>query len=102
MAHSGPTTPFAGRLDPAFAGAVLTRLGLAVVGLALPVAAATFAGLLATASSPAAGTTLALRAIDGPLLGGFGLARLFHLAILGGLCGCWLLGAGLLLSGLYD
>ncbi|MBX0287411.1 hypothetical protein [Haloarcula salinisoli] len=102
MAHSGSTTRQAGRLDPAFVGLVLTRLGAGIIALTLPVATGAFAGVLLTAGSPAVGVALALQAMDGSLLGGFGLAWLFHVATLAGLCGCWVLGAGLLLSGLYD
>ncbi len=102
MAHSGSTVRQAGRLDPAFVGVVLTRLGAYILALTLPVVAGAFAGLFLTAGSPAVGVAHALAAMDGPLLGGFGLAWLFHVATLAGLCGCWVLGAGLLLSGLYD
>ena len=102
MAHSGSTVRPAGRLDPATVGAALTWLGLGVVALTVPVVAGAFVGLLVTAGSPAVGMALAMGALDGPLLGGSGLPRLFHAATFAGLCGCWLLGAGLLLEGLFD
>ena len=91
-----------GRFDPAFVGAVLTRVGLALLALTVPVVVGVFAGLLLTVGSPAAGVAHALQAMDGPLLGGFGPGWLFHVSTLTLLCGCWLLGAGLLLSGLFD
>jgi len=98
MKHGRAAVLTAGHVDPAVAGAVLTRLGLAVVALTLPAAAGAFAGLLANTGSPAA----AVAAMNGPLLGGGGLPWLFHVAALVLLCGCWLLGAGLLLDGLFD
>jgi len=102
MAHSDSTARSTGRLDPAVVGGVLARLGVVVLALAVPVAAAALAGLLATTDPPAAGVAVALGAMDGPLLGGTGLPWLFHVAALAGLCGCWFLGAGLLLEGLFD
>jgi|GEM_PF-2494902 len=102
MAHSGSTARPTGRLDPSRVGGTLTWLGLGVIALTLPVATGALAGLLTSAGSPAAGVAVALGAMDGPLLGATGLPWLFHVATLTGLCGCWLLGAGLLLSGLYD
>ena len=102
MAHSETTERDTGRFDPALVGAVLTRLGLATLALAVPVAAGAFVGVVGTAGSPAAGVALALRAMEGPLLGDGGVAWLFHVATLVALCGCWLLGAGLLLEGLFD
>ncbi|MDS0283555.1 hypothetical protein [Haloarcula onubensis] len=101
MAHGGSAARPTGRLDPALVGTVLLRLGLGIVALTVPVAAGALAGLLATAASPAGGVALAMRAMDAPLLGGVGLAWLVHVATLTALCGCWLLGAGLLLAGLY-
>ena len=102
MAHRGFAVRPDDRSGPAFVGAVLVRLGLAALALTLPAVAGTFAGLVATAGSPAAGAALALGAMDGPLLGGAGLRWLFHVSTFAGLCGCWLLGAGLLLDGLFD
>lgn len=102
MAYSGSTARPAGRPDPALVGVVLTWLGLWTLALALPVVVGALAGLFATAGSLAAGVALALRAMAGPILGGFGPLWLFHVATLALLCGCWLLGAGLLLEGLFD
>jgi hypothetical protein len=46
MAHGGRTAPSSRGFDPSLVGAVLTRVGLAIVGLATPVAAGALAGLL--------------------------------------------------------
>ena len=102
MSHTSPIAYSTDRIDAAAVGTALTRLGLSVLALTVPVVAGAFAGLLATAGSPEAGMALALRALDGPLFSGVGLAWLFHVATLVGLCGCWLFGAGLLLEGLSD
>ena len=102
MAHGGPTAGWTGGLDPATIGNVLARVGLAVLALTVPVVAGAGAGLFAAVGSPTVGVARAVAAMDGPLLDGFGLPWLFHVAALSGLCGCWLLGAGLLLTGLFD
>jgi len=102
MAHGGSATRSPGRFDPAVLGSVLTRLGLGLLVLALPVGAGAGLGLLGEAGSLAVGVRVALAALEGPLLGSSGLPWLFHVAVLALLSGCWLLGAGLVLDGLFD
>jgi len=79
---------------------LLTWLGLVVVTLTGPLLAGTAAGLVTAAGSPAAALQVAGRAVAGPLLAGAGLPWAFHVAVLVFACGCWVLGAGLVLDGL--
>ncbi|MDS0259492.1 hypothetical protein NDI56_08810 [Haloarcula sp. S1CR25-12] len=102
MAHRGSTVRATGRLDPATVGTVLTRVGLALIAVTVPLVAGAAAGLVTEAGSPAVAVAVTTHAMDGPLFAGFGLRWLFHVATLALLSGCWLLGAGLVLDGLFD
>ena len=83
-------------------GRVLTRLGLAVVAAAIPPTVGAGAGIAVTTGSAVEAVTITLRAMQEPLVGGSGLPWLLHASTLALWCGCWLLGAGLLLGGLFD
>ncbi len=83
-------------------GRVTTRLGAGVLLAAAPLAAGTLLAILLGSPTLDAGLRTALAAATGPLGAGGGLPWLFHAAVLGLLAGCWLLGFGLVLSGLSD
>lgn len=86
----------------AAAGRVLTRSGAAVALTATPLALVTLLLVLGDAPSVEAGLDSALAATSGPLATGGGVGWLLHVAVLGVLVGTWLLGAGLVVSGLAD
>jgi len=102
MAHSGPTVRPADGPGPAALGRALIRLGAVVVAVTIPPVVGAGTGIAVTADTPAQAAAIMLRAMNGPLVGARGLPWLFHLATLALLCGCWLLGAGLVLDGLFD
>jgi len=102
MAQRQSARRYGGPADPVTAAALAERVGLALVAVTLPVALAAFAGLAAESASLSVATTTAAAAMDGPVLTGRGLSMLFHAGALGTLLGCWVLGLGLLLDGLYD
>ncbi|GGN97885.1 MULTISPECIES: hypothetical protein [Haloarcula] len=88
--------------DPTVVGRRATRAGLALAAATLPLVVGTVAGMLVDAPTLTAGVDAVLAAAGTPLVGGYGRAWLFHVGALGLLAGCWLLGAGLLLDGLFD
>jgi len=88
--------------DPSDVGALATRAGLALIAMTAPVVVGAAIGVLADASTVEAAVTLVLDAMDTPLVGPGSLSWLLHVSLLGFLGGCWLLGAGLLLEGLFD
>lgn len=92
------------RPGPATVGQVLSRAGAGLAVAAAPLAFATLLLMLADAPTVGAGIDAAVTATSGPLgsAGGRGIAWLLHVAVLGVLAGCWLLGAGLVVSGLAD
>jgi hypothetical protein len=102
MSHSNSTALAIGPPDPATVGTVLTRLGLGLVAVTVPLVAGAGAGLLANAGSLAVAMAIVVRAMETPLVGGSGLPWLFRLATLTLLSGCWILGAGLVADGLSD
>ena len=83
-------------------GRVTTRVGAAFVVAAVPLAIAAFYAILLDAPTVAAGVVTAGTAVSGPLATGSGVEWLLHVGVLGTLAGCWVLGAGLILSGLSD
>jgi hypothetical protein len=83
-------------------GRLATRAGTVLVLLAAPLALATFLAVLAGAPNPVAGLDTALAATSGPLGAAGGVEWLLHLGVLGLLAGSWILGAGLVLTGLTD
>ncbi|WP_423999676.1 hypothetical protein ACOZ4I_11590 [Haloarcula salina] len=102
MAQRQSTRRYGGPADPITLATLAERAGLALVAVTLPLALAGFAGLALQAASLSAAAASAASAMHGPLLTGRGLSVLFHAGALGTLLGCWLLGLGLLLDGLYD
>ncbi|WP_236035531.1 hypothetical protein [Haloarcula rubra] len=88
--------------DPAVVGRRATRAGLVLAAATLPLVVGTGTGLVVDAPTLAAGVDAVLAAANAPLVGGYGRAWLFHVSALGLLAGCWLLGAGLLLDGVFD
>ncbi|MBV0901662.1 hypothetical protein [Haloarcula salina] len=102
MAQRQSTRRYGDPTDPVTAAALAERVGLALVAVTLPLALVAFTGLAMQAASPSAALTTAAAAMQGPVLAGRGLTVLFHAGALGTLLGCWLLGLGLLLDGLYD
>lgn len=103
------------RIRPEFeSGALATRVSLATVGrlavragaaitlTAAPLALATFLLVLADAPTVAAGLDAAASATTGPIGDGGGIGWLLHAGVLGVLVGTWILGAGLVVSGLTD
>lgn len=81
-------------------GRLCARAG-AIVGGASLFAGALCVPLLAAGSVPATATRIAaLVGVSALTLSGVELV--FHVAALGLLVGCWLLGAGLLIAGLFD
>ena len=89
-------------VSPATAGRFATRAGVVLTLTAAPLALATFLLVLQDAPTLAAGLDAAVSATSGPLGAGGGVGWLLHVAVLGILAGCWLAGAGLILSGLTD
>ncbi|SFR93614.1 hypothetical protein SAMN05216559_1334 [Halomicrobium zhouii] len=86
----------------ATAGRVLTRAGTVVALTAAPLALVTFLLVLGDAPTMDAGLDSAVAATTGPLAMGGGLGWLLHVAVLGVLAGTWVVGAGLVVSGLAD
>lgn len=86
----------------ATAGRLLTRAGTVLALTAAPLAFVTFILVLANAPTITAGIDSAATAANGPIATGGGVDWLFHVGVLGVLAGCWLLGAGLVCSGLAD
>jgi len=86
----------------ATAGRLLTRAGVVLALTAAPLALVTFLLVLADAPSVSTGLDSAIAATGGPLATGGGVGWLLHVAVLGVLAGTWLLGAGLVVTGLAD
>ncbi|MBV0924727.1 hypothetical protein KTS45_11005 [Halomicroarcula limicola] len=101
MSQRRSTRAAVGAVDPVVVGSVATRVGLALLVGSLPIISGTFAGMVADGATLGLALDAAAAALDGPLVGGFTIARLFHVGVLGALVGCWLLGAGLVLDGYF-
>ncbi|WP_254271902.1 hypothetical protein [Haloarcula marina] len=102
MSQRRSTVTVGDTLDPAVVGRRATRVGLALVAAALPLVVGTLAGIAADAPTVEAAFTAALGVMDAPVFGQHGTQLLFHVGTLGLLAGCWVLGVGLLLDGLFD
>lgn len=83
-------------------GRFTTRAGTILTLTAAPLALATFLSILLGTPTLAVGLDAAMSAATGPLVASGGVEWLLHVGVLGLLAGCWLLGAGLVLSGLTD
>lgn len=84
------------------AGWYATRAGVVAVVTALPLSIVTFALVLADAPTLAAGLETAVSATTGPLGPPGGVPWLLHVGVLGLLGGSWLVGLGLVLTGVFD
>ncbi|WP_284008765.1 hypothetical protein [Haloarcula pelagica] len=80
-------------------GAVATRLGTALLVVALPLATGSFLGLLAGTTVAAALSTAVTAVVDPPAASS--LAWLFRVGALGVLAGSWILGFGLVVEELW-
>jgi hypothetical protein len=98
MSQRRSTAPQSGPVNLARVGAAATRAGLFAVAVTVPIAVGTAVGLAADAGN--LGSVLA--ATGGPVLRGAGQTYLFRVAATGLLGGGWLVGAGLVLDGLFD
>jgi hypothetical protein len=87
---------------PARLGAAAQRAGLLVVAASLPLVVGTAASLFASAGAPLAGVEAATAAVTAAPTLGTDHATLFHLGTLALLAGCWVVGFGLVLDGLFD
>lgn len=83
-------------------GRLATRAGVVAIVTAAPLSLATSLAILANASTLTAGIDAVVEASSGPLAAGTGVEWLLHVGVFGLLVGCWLLGAGLVLSELAD
>lgn len=88
-------------VDPVAAGRVATRVGAALVAVSVPLLAWAAAGLLADVSTLSAGLATLAAASNGPLFAGSGTPAVFRIGLYGLLSGCWSLGAGLVVDGLF-
>lgn len=102
MAQRQPTHGQPRPASPAHVGAVAQRAGRWVVVATLPLVVGTFAGLLTGAGTPLAGLELATAAMNASPTLATTLPALFQLGTLGLLAGCWAVGFGLLVDGLFD
>lgn len=90
------------QVPPATVGRLATRAGTILTLTAAPLAVVTFFSILLDASTVGAGVDAAAAATSGPLAVSGGMGWALHIAVLGLLAGSWILGAGLVLSGLVD
>lgn len=88
--------------DVAALGSAAVAVGLVAVLVTLPVVVGVGAGFLSEAETAQGALSLATTALEEPLLGGYSTAWLFHAAVIGLLGGTWILGAGLVLDGLFE
>lgn len=91
-----------GRIPLSAVGRVATRVGVGLLVAAAPLALATVLAVVLVAPTLGDGLEAVLAAASGPLGTGGGLPWLLHVGVVGVLAGCWILGAGLLLSGVAD
>jgi len=83
-------------------GSAAVSLGAVAVVATLPVVIGVGAAFLSGAATVDSALALALSALDEPLVGAYSTAWLFHVAVAGLLGGTWVLGAGLVLEGLFE
>lgn len=83
-------------------GRLTTRVGMLITVTAAPLALLAFLVILVGAPTLGSGLEVAMAAASGPLSTGGGIEWLFHVGVLGVLAGSWILGVGLILSGLSD
>jgi len=102
MSQRRPTVGRAVASDISTLGSAAVWLGLVVTLAMTALAVAAGAELLAEAATVEGALSLALVALDEPLVGTYNTARLFHVGVVGLLVGTWVLGAGLVLEGLFD
>jgi len=88
-------------VDPDAVGRVATQVGVVLVVSSMPLLAWAATGLLADVSTLSAALSVLASASNGPLTVGAGHASLFRAGLYGLLSGCWLLGAGLVIDGLF-
>ena len=81
-------------------GRLCRLVGLSLCGASLLIAAASGVLIVDRASSAAVDELLAI--LTASASGLAGVEFVFHVAALGALAGCWLLGLGLVLDGLFD
>jgi hypothetical protein len=101
MSQRRPSHRF-GALDPGAVGRATTRVGVALVAVSVPLLVWTAAGLLADVSTPSAALATLAAASSGPVVAVSDTASIFRVGLYVLLAGCWLLGAGLVLDGLFD
>lgn len=89
------------RYDPATVGTATTRLGFVLVVATVPIVAGTLGSVLIQTETVGGALAAVLAVMGGPLLAQHGIEWLFHVTTIGLLCGCWLVGLGLLLDGLF-